>query len=107
MPRRRTEEIEFVEEVPARSGGGTRWAQLLLPLTRKGGIGRPALIKTMDTPEQAMDAQSNLTQRRVRIPEPDGRWEFYSRGVEVFAIYRGKNPARRGTNGRTSVRRAK
>ena len=91
MPRNtaQEDEVEFVDEIPIKAGGGTRWAQILVPLTRSGGIGRPALVKTCATPEQAQDAQGNLSKRNVRIPQPDGDWSFYSRGCEVYAIFRG------------------
>jgi len=91
MKRRSTDEDEpeIVDEIPPKSGGGTRWSQILLLLTKTGHIGKFHLLKTMESPEQAQNAQHNLTRRLIAIPEPDGDWEFFSRGLEVYGVYRG------------------
>jgi hypothetical protein len=81
------QKVEFVKGVPPRNGTG-RWANQLLPLLDHPG--QWALVWTFESPEQANDAQSNLTQRRVIIPHPKSWWEFASRGCEVYAIYRGQ-----------------
>jgi hypothetical protein len=50
------------------------------------------MVKGFETLEQAQDAQSNLTQRLVKIPLPEDEWTFAARGAELFAIYRGRRP---------------
>lgn len=112
--KRQREEVVFIDEIPPKRGGGTSWSHILLPLTKRGGIGRPALVKVCDTPQQAIDAQGNLRKRNVKIPFPDGNWEFYSRGCDVYAIFKGRVPpkavrtkTKRGGSSSGSVRRAR
>lgn len=90
-PSKRTEEedpFEFVDELPpVQSTTGNAWIQTLTPLLPHKG--KWARVKVFDSPEQAHGAQSNLTRRKSRIPQPDHDWGFAARGCELFAIYRG------------------
>lgn len=90
MPRRQAveeeEDFQFMEP-PPRANGGTSWLAVLTPLTADRGRGKWARIKVFDTQEQAANAQNNLSRRNVRIPDPEGTWEFAARGVELFAKY--------------------
>jgi hypothetical protein len=70
--------------------GVDSWGYRLQPLTDNPGIW--AEVKVFDTPQQAYDAQSNLTKRDklgLAIPMSKGDWEFASRGCSLFAVYRG------------------
>ena len=94
MPRRKAEPVEepveFIDELPPKRGPGQQWGILLQPLVDNPGVW--AKVRTLDTPEQAMDAQKNLTKRDqlgINIPMSGGDWEFASRGCVLFAIYRG------------------
>src|SRR3954462_13425888 len=84
------EEAEFllVEELPpVQSTTGNAWIQTLTPLlVHKGQWAR---VKVFDDPGKAHGAQSNLTRRKSRIPQPSHDWGFAARGCELFAIYRG------------------
>jgi hypothetical protein len=92
------EEIVEFREPPPRGVAGRSWIHLLEVVRKRPGTW--ARIYTADSPEQAQQAQKNLHKRQVKIPMPQGNWEFVSRGCEVFAIYRG------GGKRRGSVRRA-
>jgi len=94
------QEVQFVDELPvAKAGGKGKWSSLLLQvMTRPGNW---AMIATCENINQANRLQSNLTQRLVEMPEPSHHWEFAARGIEVYAIYRGK---RKGSD--ESLRRA-
>jgi hypothetical protein len=66
------------------------WGFRLQPLVKNPGIW--AEVRVFDTPQQAQDAQSNLTKRDkvgISIPMSEGDWEFASRGCALFAVYRG------------------
>lgn len=84
------DEVEFIESLPPKTGGGTSWVQRLTPLLKRPGIW--ARIFVADNPELASNHQSNLSRRAVRIPEPDHEWSFAARGCEVYAVYRGTKP---------------
>jgi len=96
---KRDQSVEFVDRVPGKGGTGGKWAMQLMPLVENPN--RWALIYTCENPEQANKLQSNLHARKVIIPEPSHVWEFAARGIEVYAVYRGR---RRGQD--ASVRRA-
>lgn len=70
-------------------GNATDWWSRLKFLTLAKNRGRWALVRTMETPEQAYHAQDNLSRRKVSFPNPDDDWSFAARGTEVYAIYRG------------------
>jgi hypothetical protein len=72
--------------LPQSTQGGA-WISTLTPLLKHKS--RWFLVKTFDRPSQSGEAQSNLTGRRVRIPEPSHDWSFAARGCELYAIYRG------------------
>jgi len=90
---KRDQSVEFVDEIPRkRTGGGEgKWAAHLMPLVENPN--RWALVHTCETPEQANKLQSNLHARMVIIPEPNHTWEFAARGIEVYAVYRGRKRA--------------
>ena len=85
-------DVQFVDELPA-IGQGSRgkWANLLQQVMKRPG--QWALIATCESMDQANSLQSNLTARSVVMPEPTHHWEFAARGIEVYAIYRGKRKA--------------
>jgi hypothetical protein len=88
--------IERRDPPPIKSTQGGRWLETLTPLLKQRSAWY--MVKEFDNPTQANDAQSNLTQRRVRIPEPDWDWSFAARGCELFAICHGpKRPSRKRT----------
>jgi hypothetical protein len=106
MARRRKEpdsgiDVEFVDEPPRKRRSGESWAALLEPVFLNPG--RWARVWIADTPEQAQAAQSNLHTRKVIIPGTNGTWEFASRGVELYAVYRGSR--KRGSVRRTNRKR--
>lgn len=107
MPRKKAEpveELEFVDELPHKGGPGIHWGILLQPLVDNPNVW--AKVRTLDTPNQAMDAQKNLTKRDrlgINIPMTDGEWEFASRGCVLYAVYRG-GKKRRGSRPATSIR---
>lgn len=80
-------EIEFVDRPPPRGEAGRDWYQRLEPLLKRPG--QWARIFELETPAKAQSAQSNLSRRKVSIPEPEKVWEFAARGCSVYAIYRG------------------
>lgn len=91
------DEPVFVDELP-NIGGGAAWTSILAPL-----LTRPeqwALIREFDTPTQAMAAQSNLSRRKVNIPQPTHEWSFAARGAELYACYRGKKKRQRSSSAR-------
>jgi hypothetical protein len=110
MKRGHTEElakIEFREPPPKYHKAGS-WIRTLEPLLKKPG--RWAMVRACDSPEQAGDAQSNLTGRKVNIPQPDHDWVFSARGSELFAIYHGPRRPRvdkSNTGARRTVTRRK
>jgi hypothetical protein len=83
-----TDDVEFVEDVPPKAGGGT-WVNRLLPLLSKPNVW--ARIWVYENPDPAYKLQSNLQSRQVKIPEPEHVWDFAARGCEVYAVYRGRN----------------
>jgi hypothetical protein len=93
------DEVVFVKYLPARGSARRAWYSLLEPCLKNPN--RWARIHVADNPDQAANAASNLNKRNIRIPNPEHDWSFASRGMEVYANYRG-GPKRRG-----SVRRAK
>jgi hypothetical protein len=98
------EQIEFVDDLPFKGGPGIHWGIVLQPLVDNPG--QWAKVRTFDTPNQAMDAQSNLTKRHrlgLNVPMMDGDWSFASRGTTLYAIYRG-GKKRRGSRPKTSIR---
>jgi hypothetical protein len=84
--------IEWREPPAKGNADGLSWASVLSPLLKKQG--QWAMIRVFDTPEKAASAQSNLSGRRVVIPQPTHNWSFASRGIELFACYHGKLDAR-------------
>lgn len=93
MPRNNRQEDEIVQKdpPPRRSGSSNIWTSILLVLTQRGRIGKWHMVKEFDEPEQAQNAQGNLSQRKATIPYPDHDWSFSARGCELYAIYRGPN----------------
>jgi len=93
MKRGQNEELAKIEErdPPPRHHHAGSWVRSLEPLLQAPG--RWFMIRACNTPEQASDAQSNLTSRKVNIPQPDHDWTFAARGTELFAIYHGKKRA--------------
>jgi hypothetical protein len=65
------------------------------------------MIQEAETNDKAGSTVSNLKRRKVRIPEPDGNWEFTQRGQEVWAIYHApvKRTSKRRSSKRQSTRR--
>lgn len=84
--------IEWREPPAKGNADGLSWASILSPLLKKQG--QWAMIRAFDTPEKAASAQSNLSGRRVVIPQPTHNWSFASRGIELFACYHGKLDAK-------------
>jgi hypothetical protein len=95
------DEVEFVEEIPPPRRGNL-WVVRLKPLVENPG--RPGLIQTCDSAQQAYDAVKNLNARNVIIPRPDHHWVFTARDNVVYGIYKG--PGKKVTS-RGSVRRTK
>jgi hypothetical protein len=97
------EQVKFIgPEPPEKQGPGISWGIRLRPLVDNPGIW--AQVAVLDTPQQAQDAQSNLTKRDrlgINIPMGDGEWKFAARDCALFAVYRG-GKKRRGSR---SVRR--
>ncbi len=92
--------VEAVDLLPNKSGGIPWIERCMAPYKNRNRWYRVHIAKT---PEQALNAQSNLTQRHVNVPDPDGEWTFASRGCEVFAKYLG--PGKKRSTKRGSVRR--
>jgi|307.fasta_scaffold00339_17 hypothetical protein len=104
MAKRKTADVEFVDDLPLKPKH-IPWKDRLEPVYRNPGYW--ARINTADTPEKAMSQQGNLTSRKVSIPDPEGDWDFASRGCEVFAKYNGtyKRKAPSGRVRRTQRKR--
>jgi hypothetical protein len=90
MKKGHTEELARIEErdPPPRSEYHGSWVRTLEPLLKAPN--RWFMVRACDTAVQAQDAQSNLTGRKVNIPQPEHDWVFAARGAELFAIYHGK-----------------
>lgn len=90
MKKGHTEELARIEErdpPPVHEYHGS-WLRTLEPLLKVPN--RWFMVRACDNAQQAQDAQSNLTGRKVNIPEPEHDWVFAARGAELFAIYHGK-----------------
>lgn len=87
MPRTDKVTVEFRDPPPPKRSSGATWLPYLTPLLKTRS--RWAMIKEFENPDKAHDAQNNLSQRKVSIPNPDHNWTFAARGCELFAIYRG------------------
>jgi hypothetical protein len=88
MRKERTQELEFVQDLPRKRGNVGKWMNILMPLLKKPN--QWALIWTAESPQQANKLQSNLHARMLLIPEPEHIWQFSARGQEVYAVYRGR-----------------
>jgi hypothetical protein len=99
------DQVVFIgEELPPKSGGGISWGIRLQPLVDNPG--QWAEVAVLDTPEQANNAQSNLSKREklgINIPMSSGDWGFAARDCTLYAVYRGGQKRRASR----SVRRAK
>lgn len=81
--------LEIRDPPPPRRSAGTTWLPWLTPLLKAPYRNKWVMIKEFENPNKAHDAQNNLSQRKVTIPEPSHDWGFAARGCELFAIYRG------------------
>jgi hypothetical protein len=78
-------DLVFMEPPEKQQTHNRSWAAILQPLVENPN--RWARILVMDSVSQAQRAQSNLQQRKVKVPYPDHEWVFAARGCELFAIY--------------------
>lgn len=76
--------IEWREPPPLR-GRTPRWPNRLRPLMARPG--EWAMVYRARNRASASTIASNLRARRSTLPP--GKWEFVSRGVEIFARYVG------------------
>jgi hypothetical protein len=105
MPRTRkkVDPVRFIgADPPPKRGSGISWGERLQPLVKRPGVW--AEVAVLDSPEQAQNAQSNLTRREtlgINIPMSGGDWGFAARDCTLYAVFRG-GKKRRGSR---SVRR--
>lgn len=85
--------IKWVNEPPPRRSRGKSgvYIELLTPMMEFPN--RWAIIATRPSAQSAWNVVSQL--RSGRVKRPEGRWEFESRGLDVYATYIG--PASNGT----------
>jgi len=85
-----TTKIEWREPAPSRRGfGGVPgiWIERLQPLLAHAG--RWAVVYTAEDGKATKASGMAASLRNPKTRKPEGKWEFTSRGAEVFARYIG------------------
>lgn len=83
--------IEWREPSPSRRGFGSGkpgvWIERLQPLT--ANVGRWAVVYTAEDGKTTKASGMAASLRNEKTRKPAGKWEFTSRGAEVFGRYIG------------------
>lgn len=83
-------EVQWRDPAPSRRGFGARpgvWIERLQPLTQHPG--KWAVVYTADDGKASKASGMAASLRGDKTRKPNGKWEFTSRGGEVFAKFIG------------------